>query len=316
MNIVLSFIGELPVYIKYCLYQIRLFFDGDIYLIIDDLQSPIINDIILYNIKIIPYSGVISKEFLEFYGQHKDTIVEFPQCGTRSKLLMRAFERFFLLHNLMEQHNLINIFFMEIDNLIYDNPNNWSEQFSKKGMCYMYDNEDRFATGVCYFKNVSYLKSFLDSIYMYVSKYPDCYHEMAVLADHYKSENNNDILILPTHSGDTSKNPIFHKNNGKLNPLTYVNFQLFSNSVFDAAAMGIWLFGIDPVHTGGKILPKTKGPHFSHIEYSEYEFKWETDSNGRNIPFINFGNGEWIHINNLHIHSKELQNGLSKLFTS
>ena len=38
MIIVYSFIGKLPKYIVDTVYQSRLFFDGDIYLILDDLS--------------------------------------------------------------------------------------------------------------------------------------------------------------------------------------------------------------------------------------------------------------------------------------
>ena len=40
MFIALSFIGKLPEYIVDTIYQTRLFFDHDIYLIVDDMDSP------------------------------------------------------------------------------------------------------------------------------------------------------------------------------------------------------------------------------------------------------------------------------------
>ena len=40
MFVVLSFIGTLPNYVVDCVHQIRCFFQGDIYLILNDLNSP------------------------------------------------------------------------------------------------------------------------------------------------------------------------------------------------------------------------------------------------------------------------------------
>ena len=64
MIISLSFIGKLPSYTIECIHQIRIYFKGEVYLIIDDLNSEYINKLEKYRINIIPYDNVKSNKFL------------------------------------------------------------------------------------------------------------------------------------------------------------------------------------------------------------------------------------------------------------
>jgi hypothetical protein len=91
----------------------------------------------------------------------------------------------------------------------------------------------------------------------------------------------------------------------------YENYDDY-NSIFDAASLGIYLGGMDPHHTNGKIVKGLKWWH-SLIDYTQYKYKWELDNLNRNIPYIfNIQTNNWIKINNLHIHSKMLTDCLSK----
>ena len=59
MHIVLSFIGILPEYILYCLYQIRLYNQKiPIYLIYSDYNSKFLNKIKNFNVNLIDYKDV------------------------------------------------------------------------------------------------------------------------------------------------------------------------------------------------------------------------------------------------------------------
>ena len=88
------------------------------------------------------------------------------------------------------------------------------------------------------------------------------------------------------------------------------NFDKFSDTIFDAASIGIYLGGMDPHHTGGVIQYKLKGK-WSAVDYTNYTFTWKEDSQGRRIPYV-WGSGKFLQINNLHIHSKLLMPLLSK----
>ena len=308
MNIVLSYIGKLPKYIIDCVYQIRLFYTSDIYLIIDDLQSQYLQILQQYNVKFVIYESVKSYIFLSFYEQYKNSMPHIRELGDRSLLFMRCIERFFLLYNLMDKLSLTNVLFMEIDNLIYDDPTKWLDQFTQYKTAFMFDNDKRYSSGIFFVNNTQSLLYMLNITLTSVHKFKDLYVEMMALSEYYDmySQEQHHIYILPTHSPYTMKTskPI-------INEITYKYFKDFNNSIFDAAGMGIYLFGLDPYHTHGVIKKMTKSNHWSQIEYSDYEYKWEKDALGRNIPYINFGDNNWIRINNLHIHSKDLASALS-----
>jgi len=54
---------------------------------------------------------------------------------------------------------------------------------------------------------------------------------------------------------------------------------------------------------------KRRSP-WSAIDYSVEKIKWELDEKGRKKPYI-WNGYKWILVNNLHVHSKDLINGLS-----
>lgn len=297
MNIILSFIGKLPNYIIDCVHQIRCFSKSPIYIIINDDQSQYILKLINYNVNIINYDDVIDLIFLKTVDENFNKFLIINGLGDRSHLFIRAFERFFLLHNLMKNKNLENCFFMELDNLIYDDPNNWIDKFSKSELCFMFDNIDRCSSGIMYVKQYSSLQKLLDNYMDYIKNSNEFMNEMTCLYRYYESHKN-EVQLLP----------IYWKNNSS-NELAYNNIDLYNNSIFDAAAIGIFLLGEEPFHNDGKIILGKKNSA-SAIDYTNEKFDWKKDYKGRNIPYI--WNGEkWLLINNLHVHSKELNSGLS-----
>ena len=143
MIIVYSFIGKLPNYIIDTIYQTRLFFEGDIYLILDCFNSPYLEKLKEYNVKLVNYKDVVNNEFLKICKKKKRKIAVMSMLGDRKLLFLRSMERFFLLQNLMEKENLENILFLELDNLIYDDPGNWEEELKMQDLTFIYDNIER-----------------------------------------------------------------------------------------------------------------------------------------------------------------------------
>jgi hypothetical protein len=97
MFVALSFIGKLPEYILDCVHQVRLFFDGDIVLILDDLNSPYVS--ILkdrYRVILINYQEVQSPEFIQCYNENRNKFMIVSWLKGRELLFIRCFERFFL----------------------------------------------------------------------------------------------------------------------------------------------------------------------------------------------------------------------------
>ena len=304
MFIALSFVGKLPDYIIQSIYQIRLYFDGDIYLIINDIESIYLEKLKDYIVKIINYNDVLSLEFNDLIKTHYGKFWICNGLTGREELFIRSFERFFLLQNLMKFKNIEDCLFLELDNLIYDDPRKWVEEFSKNELCYMFDNYDRSSSGLMYVKKPSSLDGFLEYSMKYITNSTEFLNEMTCLYRYYMEQSNNNtkinnsVSILPTYWNDNEIPNMAHMNYGK-----------YEDSIFDAIGIGTQLLGIDTFHSNGVLTTGLKS-YWSAIDYRQQKFEWKICDNGFKKPFV--WNGEkWLLINNLHVHSKDLINGLS-----
>jgi len=77
--------------------------------------------------------------------------------------------------------------------------------------------------------------------------------------------------------------------------VNYSNFYTELNSIFDGAAIGQYLYGIDSNENTVGFINET-----TIFDVSKFEYTWVD-----NIPFMIVDNNK-IRINNLHIHSKKL----------
>jgi hypothetical protein len=297
MFIAYAFVGKLPSYIKEAIHQSRCFFDGDIYLIIDDINSIYLKDIEKYDVKIIDYNKVKSNIFLDVVNKNKHKFQVVHELGDRALLFIRSFERFFLLYHLMQQNNINDCLFLELDNLIYDDPKNWLEKFNQNDLCYMFDDYKRYSSGIMYVKKCEALVGFLNTIINFISESNEFMTEMTVLSYYYE-KNKTTVEVLPTYWNDKSV------------PMeTYLNYNKYGDSIFDALAIGCYLFGLDKLHTNNTIVKYRKAP-WCAIDYTKNKFEWKLDDKGRNRPYIWDGT-KWLLINNLHIHAKNLSEALS-----
>jgi hypothetical protein len=97
--------------------------------------------------------------------------------------------------------------------------------------------------------------------------------------------------------------PIFPKTKTDNEEVQFVseNFEKF-NCIFDAAAMGQYLGGIDPKNCATNTVGFVN--ETCVIKYNQFKFIWKT-INDIKRPFLKIGDKE-IRIFNLHIHSKNL----------
>ena len=288
MFICYSFIGKLPEYIIDTIYQARLFFKGDIYLILDDFKSPYLQKIKDFRVNLIPYKDVINNDFLDICKKRGDKIAVMNGLGHRRLLFLRSMERFFLLENLMKKQNLENILFLELDNLIYQDPNIWQENLDDVEFTFLHDNDKRISTGLMYIKNTQSINIITENLKSYVSNEQGFISEMGgnwLVKDK--------AYFLPTYW-----------ENEKYNKMTFQNYDKF-NSIFDAASIGWYLYGSDKFHDCGRKNP------WGEIDYTIHRYEWIEDEEGRRKPYIVKDN-EKILINNLHIPCKELNPALSK----
>jgi len=87
-----------------------------------------------------------------------------------------------------------------------------------------------------------------------------------------------------------------------------------STLIFDASALGLYLFGKDPLHTEGKIMGG-----YQHVRFEHDISSWQWDIQPSKAPndgdfLIELTAGEFGHVvpANLHVHSKELLPALKK----
>jgi hypothetical protein len=296
MNIIYSFIGKLPNYIIDSIYQCRLYFNDNIYLIIDDLNSEFIE--ILknkYNVIIINYDDLIIDDlYITSLKQNFNKFVIDPRLEDRKYLFYRSFERLFLNNILIDKYNLENVLSIELDNLIYDNPYKWLDEFKKTPIAFMeLTNKEMCSIGIIYIKDKTSLKELLDYMIIYIKNNLDIY--FSEMRSIYKyiciNENKETFQLLPNY-------------------FKYNNYEKYK-SIFDPVSIGQFLCGADLIHTNGKLV-LYQDNNCSHIICANHKFKWE-EIEGLKKPFIyDEENDNWVLINNLHIHSKHLYLGLSK----
>jgi hypothetical protein len=294
MNYITSFIGKPPDYWITCVNQIRLFSDDPIWCITNHIKHSVIKKIQkIQNVHCIDYSTVINNKFLETIHSNKNKFWIVRGLRGREQLFIRALERFFLCENLMKQKNLKDVLFLELDNMIYMNPIKFLNSLQKKPLAYMYDNEDRSSAGIMYIRDPSSLEKFNQESILFIEKSDEFLDEMTVLA-RFALQYPDDVQYLPVHI-PVSEYPV----------CTYENLEDYS-CIFDAAPLGVYLFGRDPYHTKGVIVKGLHNP-FSLIDFTKYKFEWKLDEKGRKCPWISFSETESYPIFNLHIHSKTLE---------
>jgi len=226
---------------------------------------------------------------------------------TAPGLFRFAMERFFFLDSFVRQHHLNNVFHLENDVMIYADLEKKLPLFEKHyqgmlttvfatdrrcvpGFIYIYDETPlqelaKFMASKSHKQDISdmeLISQFKDATYKKYSDY------LPMLVPSYEKEH---ILIdLPGMVyGDGSP---------------YSNHVEDFQWIFDGAALGQYLGGLDPLYHPGK------GPGFIN-ELNVYNaaffgFEWKRDEEGRYIPLISYGPEKYL-IANLHIHCKKLQ---------
>jgi len=293
MNIALSFIGKMPSYIFECVAQTRLFFKGDIYIIYNIIDAELMEKLAVHRIIFVHYDLIVSKRFNE-----KFNVSHFHFCDRlegRELLFLRSYERFYLLDEMMKLYNLRNVWFMEIDNLLYVDPSKFLPVLETKPCVYSYHNKGSFSTGVFFIRSTDDFQPVLESL----DNFSDGFRsEMGSFHYHYFRSAKKDCLfplIMPVD---------------EVNSLYYKNFSDFDNYIFDGAIMGMYYFGIDSYHTNGKL--EIKNPLAYDIKHKylnvwKYgDLKWKKNEDGLFLPYYITMDDVELPVANLHIHSKNL----------
>ena len=235
---------------------------------------------------------IVDFPFLKEMDEYKDSIelvdsntlqTNFDEKSKLDKHFRNGFwnnasKRLFLVYEYMKMKNLKNVIHLENDVLLYSNMN---YNFDEKIYITM-DTDWRCIPGIIYIPKY-------DLFTKCIENYDFTQNDMINLAKFYS--NNKDIVKTFPIIDNSIDKCIYNE-----------NFQEF-NSIFDGAAIGQYLGGVDPRNIAGDSTGFVN--ETCEIKYDKYRFKWVKKGNDY-FPFIEI-NDKLITINNLHIHCKKLE---------
>lgn len=304
-SIVFVYLGnKLPHYLEHSMHQARLFNKNcNLFLLLNDTA---INKNISLLKKIERYEPIIvTCESLK-----KSTIHdEFDRiCLQRSMYDYWKFttERFFCIHELMEQYKLKDVFQIECDVMLYVNLNEYIGIFKNYqiNIACPFQNDYLASMSFIYFNNTCAIQRFTDFIvHKFHGQSVEC--DMYLLASYKNEIIDSKVEYLPTITQDYIKRSILKNRRGETaaQPWKYWTHIEEWNSIFDNDSIGTFLNGGD-----WKFFNQT------FFDFSIYDFKWEKDTEHRRIPYIYLHdkNTDYKYrINTLHIASKNLEKFLS-----
>lgn len=204
----------------------------------------------------------------------------------RSGFWHSASKRLFLLYHYLQKHNLESVIHLENDVLLYAR----LPEIDPTKIYLTMDAPDRCIPGILYIPNHQ-------SLHPLIEEYDYTANDMTNMARFYHR-----------HRALCQTFPIIPPSSHNTTPSCYSeNFKSF-NGIFDAAAIGQYLGGVDPRNLPGD----TRGfvNETCVVKYNAYTFSWFR-KNDVVIPYIVF-EGKHIPIYCLHIHSKRLDDFTTK----
>lgn len=215
-----------------------------------------------------------------------------------------ALERFFVLDNFIQEYGLSNVFHIENDVMLYCSLSEKLPQFKKSYpnmLATAFDCDQRAIPSFVYISNPStsgLLANFIQE--------NDCLNmtDMEMLNlfknTYYQARGSALPILIPAYADDYPLINIFK--NISNDPGFFSNHLDDLGMIFDAAALGQFLGGIDP------ILGESKSGFLGEASIflpMHFVFDWKKDEKERWVPYISY-NGIVYPIANLHIHSKKL----------
>jgi len=188
-----------------------------------------------------------------------------------------ASKRLFLLNEYLKQQQLKHVIHIENDVLLYSDMN---YELDEKIYIVM-DETNRCIPGIVYIPN----HTLFDKL---INHYDYSKNDMENLAIFYH-RNRDIVATFPII--DNSVHPCIYNE----------EFERF-HSIFDGAAIGQYLGGVDPRNIPGDTTGFVNETCI--VKYNDYQFQW-IKKGEHYVPHILIQNN-WIMVNNLHLHSKRL----------
>jgi len=194
--------------------------------------------------------------------------------------------RFLYIYKFMDKYNIDNVIHLENDVLIYYNCDEFINLIDKRFLYIPFDTYKRNIASIVYIPNKEVYKQIIDNY------------------DFNKNDMEN-FSIIKQKTGLIENLPIFINSNFLSNEQQFVskNSNIFP-FIFDAAAIGQYLGGVDPRNISGNTIGFIN--ETCVIKYNNYYIEFQYDENNCRKPFI-FIENKCVPIFNLHIHSKKLE---------
>jgi hypothetical protein len=276
MKVVLVCLGIFQDYINYNLKQLKLQGNNDIVLITEKRFFRNISENL--NIQLIDVNE-LNTEYLEQFKNNLNIDKNY-----RNGFWFNCSMRFVYIYEYMRINNITDIIHIENDVMIYDNLDNLNDKFNKDKIYLYFYNNETVIPGIIYINNHTNLKTILDNYDM----------NKGDMENFGKYFNASFVEPFPIISNDNEE--------------TYFNkhFNIF-NSIFDGAAIGQYLGGIDKRNDINADIGYINDACI--IKINNYKFYWKKINDLWN-PYIKINNN-LVKINNLHIHCKLLENFMS-----
>ena len=276
MKVILVCLGIFQDYLLNNLKQLKLQGNYDIVLITEKRFFRNISENL--NIQLIDVNE-LNTEYLEHFKNNLKLDKNY-----RNGFWYNCSMRFVYIYEYMKTNNITDIIHIENDVMIYDNLDNLKDKFNKDKIYLLFDNIDRVIPGIMYINNHTNLKNILDNYDM----------NKGDMENFGKYFNTSFVEPFPIISIDNEE--------------TYFNkhFNIF-NSIFDGAAIGQYLGGIDKRNDINADIGYINDDCI--IKINNYKFYWKKINDLWN-PYVEINNN-LVKINNLHIHCKLLENFMS-----
>lgn len=297
-SIVFVHIGpKLPEYARVAIAQARLFNkEANVVLLANEVA---LED---YHAALCEYdTKLISLESLTKTDEH----TKYEQnCAHKDPFWRYTSERFLYLWDYIHQYNVENVFHLENDNMLYANLSPLLSTFQENypGLGITIDNHERCIPGFVWINNPEIMK---ECAAFFSSFAKSRSNDMFILGKFRKKLSSPLVTTLPIIMKEYAQDfklvsAINHRT--KTPELFYNNSDLF-DAIFDAAAIGQFLGGIDPIHNNSK-------PGFINesclFNPSKLSYSWKLDKKQRLVPYASY-KGKEYKIINLHIHCKDLK---------
>jgi hypothetical protein len=302
---VLVYLGVLRDYTRDCIRQIRLWNKTkNIYLCINNNRENerVLDMIKEFNVK------VVYVEDLEMTSYHKEFSQRYGNMANGG-LWKYSMERFFVIEEVMKKYKLRNIFHLEVDNLIYFKSDELLEKCKKINKILIpSDSERRYIAGMCFINN-----------YEGLIKLNNFFKDRCINSDEMHSIMNysricDDVETFPTLPPGDNMRVIYEDRRGYINDIQRLSKYVSEvNLTADAAAIGQYFFGVDPIHhKAGQNSSDGFVNRDSIFAVDRIFFKWNKVDGLQRLT-MSVDKENWYQVCNLHVHNKNLKRGMSDI---